>query len=735
MLIRTMEYRIGGIMRHSSELGIQLTISDIVQQLFPAGFFIKEYAERQARRDATEGIEADADSDLENHNRAAHRVFNAKFEKLLDTELDNERQLSEYLDQKIYDALVLLKENSDDSPKIAYIPDKYRAFPYTPFDMFAICATLLEKSGAYHHIEAEEYSIYGPNNMHRLVRPTQTDRRLWRDVGDKWRSNQVGELSYIGIRLPSDIEANSRGIPPYIIELWAQLLTHWDEPIFHPTSSTTPAPVWWSVAFALMAISDRAARDSGFITNGEDQNARQVGYMSKVEIGGYWAHFASTLLRSDARQIYAHDDSTVEPSIIPGGEDGRIHTLSAACRDHICVLPKSRTPQIGCTLRSLSHNLALLPARGSIRATWTNQDQGYHKISEVDREVFNLVIIPYPFKIEANEFKPVGRIADIHKWGTFAYFGKNDPSSIEEIIQLVNHCVDVASQRVDSIHGIVFPELALSALQFDAVYKYLLTNTNIELLCAGVNERYPIKERGELDSGRLFVPSNEAVLVSFNRLDDDRLTQTKPWYRDSAACSHRKHHRWRLDDSQIRRYDLSSSLDPAIVWWEDLRLSSRKLPMMVMRDQWVVSSLICEDLARVDPGQAVVRSIGPNLLISIVMDGPQIPGRWSAMYATVLAEDPGCSVLTLSSLALINRAQQSMPRPNFYDDDNQMQSIGLWRDDTGQVVPIELSQADVAACLTIYEHRHDEFTMDGRSNEANSTALRLGNYFTIEGKG
>ena len=35
-----------------------------------------------------------------------------------------------------------------------------------------------------------------------------------------------------------------------------------------------------------------------------------------------------------------------------------------------CVQPKTRTPQVGSTLRSLSHNLALLPPVGEVVTNW-----------------------------------------------------------------------------------------------------------------------------------------------------------------------------------------------------------------------------------------------------------------------------------------------------------------------------------------------------------------------------
>jgi hypothetical protein len=67
--------------------------------------------------------------------------------------------------------------------------------------------------------------------------------------------------------------------------------------------------------------------------------------------------------------------------------------------------------------------------------------------------------------------------------------------------------------------------------------------------------------------------------------------------------------------------------------------------------------LICEDLARQDPAAELVRAVGPNLLVALLMDGPQLANRWPARYAAVLAEDPGTSILTLTSLGMVERSR------------------------------------------------------------------------------
>ncbi len=64
-----------------------------------------------------------------------------------------------------------------------------------------------------------------------------------------------------------------------------------------------------------------------------------------------------------------------------------------------------------------------------------------------------------------------------------------------------------------------------------------------------------------------------------------------------------------------------------------------------LQRQFILTAMVGENPARVDPCQELIRSIGPNLIVALLMDGPKLSTRWPARYTTVSAEDPGCSVL------------------------------------------------------------------------------------------
>lgn len=175
-----------------------------------------------------------------------------------------------------------------------------------------------------------------------------------------------------------------------------------------------------------------------------------------------------------------------------------------------------------------------------------------------------------------------------------------------------------------------------------------------------------------------------------------------------------KHHRWKLDRSQINQYGLGSRLHPETQWWEHINLNDRSLTFVSLLPWLTMTVLICEDLARPDPVGDLVRAVGPNLVVALLMDGPQLKERWGARYATVLADDPGSSVLTLTSLGMCE-----LSRPSSGPSRNRV--IGLWKDaKSGGPTEIELPADHEAAILSLSVRYLEEWSADGRSDNENA---------------
>jgi hypothetical protein len=175
-----------------------------------------------------------------------------------------------------------------------------------------------------------------------------------------------------------------------------------------------------------------------------------------------------------------------------------------------------------------------------------------------------------------------------------------------------------------------------------------------------------------------------------------------------------KHHRWCLDPAQTRAYQLAGQITSLQDVWEGTQIWSRELHFVTLGDWMTWSVLICEDLARQDPAADLIRAVGPNLLIALLMDGPQLRGRWPSRYASVLAEDPGTSVLTLTSLGMAERS-----RPVLRETGNRakpIRSIALWRDVESGEHEIILDAGDNACVLSLVCRTRSEFSADDPLN-------------------
>ena len=527
-----------------------------------------------------------------------------------------------------------------------------------PTDTFAFVAHLLERSGAYHHISPEVTS--SAPSKYRGIIVDDVRRANATAIGQAWRTGTVG----IGERLPS---------PPNEVEgLWKKLDGFRQVSVFEPMDDTAAAPEWWSICLDILMITDEACKDMGF------QSANPF-------FDFFMEEYTATDLSSGAqfRRVQRAPFS-----------------LSLAAEELLCVQAKARTPSSGCTLRSLSHNIALLPPRGQVRARWVAP------VIEADetriQEDLGLLLVPIPYEIEDHTFKPTGTSPDGH-WGWFEvqqnWLPKVSTTGRKNgLVEFILGLIKVAREAGARVDAVVLPELALDFANFRALARALASDRQIDFLISGVSNN---------SEGR---KGNFVAIAPFFLLGKERDENITAW--ENLILIREKHHRWKLDDTQIVSYGLDD-LDTDMSWWERLDILSRSLDLLVYRGRSTLTTLICEDLARVDPCQAVVRAVGPNLLIALLMDGPQIAARWPGRYATVLAEDPGTSVLSLTSLGL-------MARQNKRGKFGQSSSIALWKDEKSGLISLELHRNAEALVLELSPKFKKERTLDGRSDDGQS---------------
>jgi hypothetical protein len=347
------------------------------------------------------------------------------------------------------------------------------------------------------------------------------------------------------------------------------------------------------------------------------------------------------------------------------------------------VLPKMHCPQSGLTIRSLSHHLAVLLG-DEIKPIW-NQWSGL----DVDSHL-NLLVVPRPSVVNPLQFRQEAPIRDEMSnidSDYFGFFSVDHLDSCKPTITEIMHLVKAAKGMTGSIHGVVLPELALSDLDY-------------ELL------------RGKLERQNIFLIAGVGTRGSASRHAKNEVRVSFPLYK--TAVQH-KHHRWKLEERQITQYALGGRLDPEKQWWEHISVDDRTLNFFSLLPWLVLTPLVCEDLARPDPVGDLVRAVGPNLVIALLADGPQLKDRWPARYATTLADDPGCSVLTITSLGM---AKLSRPHGVVPPRDPV---IALWKDaKSGNPVEIALPDGYDGVVLSLSRRYAEEWSADGRSDGGNS---------------
>ena len=503
--------------------------------------------------------------------------------------------------------------------------------PYWPPDLFAVAAVALHKCGGYRRVVKQ-----WPPQTGKPFRARYRTANEWadfiKDVGVRWRES-----------------SSRRRKPPEEVQQWWAYISARRGVTLHQVSNNG------SLCDALLQLCAAA-----------DEACEGVGIAAGPHSSEHSLEFeANTLLFREGATLCKRVDSS-----------------------RARVLPKMHSPRNGLTIRSLSHNLALIPS-GEVTPNWYRL-QTYHKQTAPPDQShsLNLLVIPWPDVVTPAQFKSAvpkgGQLQNMpDKFGFFTYVPRPSP----QLGKVVSDLFAQASALVGRIDGVIFPELALNAHQYRTVAQRILRNR--AFLISGIAET-PTRDH-ELGANSLAfdVPITADIHVSLKQY---------------------KHHRWKLDKGQIGQYGIATELDPRTEWWEHIRLESRTLTFVSLRPWLTMTTLICEDLARQDPVADLVRAVGPNLVIALLLDAPQLATRWPARYATVLADDPGCSVLTVTSLGM-----SELSRP--FGVEPRSRVVALWKDaQRGIPVEIELPKDKFAAVLNLTVENAEEYTADGRSD-------------------
>lgn len=592
-----------------------------------------------------------------------------------------------------------------DDPSLDEVAPDWTEIPLLPQDVFAAAGYLLEASGAYHRIvpcggDPAASALWSAPTL--ILDRDEVD--IWIGFGRQWRVGPIPEAT------PSDEKLKA------IKDLWSGLVDHWLWPV---VGDGRTVPKWWRYAFALLVVADEACVNLGY------DNAAIPPSPGATPETAWWIE---AFMRS---QVAFHPDNFQNATSRIGANPYHLHYKSrnpticvAASRDVVCVLPKSRTPQVGCTMRTLSHNLALLPPVGVAKAFWQREP----RTLQHDGEPLNILLVPFPYAVSPYCFRATRGTGappddlcpgwDGRPWGWFeveqrwlASQGEaiRPPGSLDgderivrandvkQIVDFVEALIKAAKADTPVVHGVVLPEISVNCEVYDHLAERLRRNhPSVEFLIAGSVDDF----EGQ--------PGNHVLSTVFISAEADPPAEGAG-QRLAVTTWRAKHHRWCLEGEQVRDYGLSGVLDPHTRWWERTSLADRIVNLTVFRRSSVFTAMVCEDLARSDPCHGILKAIGANLVFVLLMDGTQLKDRWASRYATVLADDPGSSVLTLTSRALIRRANEAGRYPASHN-------VALWKDDSGIARPIECGPDAQAVVLNLSGQRAEERTLDGRSN-------------------
>jgi len=364
----------------------------------------------------------------------------------------------------------------------------------------------------------------------------------------------------------------------------------------------------------------------------------------------------------------------------------RTGTLSRVSRQRLRVLPRVRNPAGGPSIRSLSRYVCV---RGpDVDVVW-NRIPARTLGPGGTAEQGNVLMLPWPLRIDAQDFKPIGAVerAEFDPYGFFEFA----PGELLDL-DLADRVLQSARNQEGSVEIVVLPEGALRPGDIDELEE-LLARHGVFLVVAGVRE-----------------PPDPAGRFGANWLHLGVWFGGRWWrYRQN------KHNRWFLDDKQIEQYHLAAALPPTpsgVRWWEAMTVPRRTVQILELGDGVTLVSVVCEDLARLDEVADLLRVIGPTLVVTTLLDGPQLASRWTARYASVLADDPGSAVVTLTSFGFVQRSLPPGRPPS--------RVVSLWKDPVRGLREIPLDVDAHAVLIHIHIGQTTRRSADGRRPVANT---------------
>jgi hypothetical protein len=354
--------------------------------------------------------------------------------------------------------------------------------------------------------------------------------------------------------------------------------------------------------------------------------------------------------------------------------------------NYLRVLPKYRTAPGGITSRSISRYASLAPSRVAYSVQRVT-------MGRPGEEQLKALLLPWPMRMADTDFRPLAASVRERDTEPFGYFRYSPAEPFD--VSLVDRLLTSAFEHVDRVDIVIAPESSVPREVLPQL-EALLAERGVPMLIAGLRDR-----------------PDPASGLAPNWVHFGASLDGKWWhYRQD------KHHRWSLDRSQIEQYHLTDVLDPRVRWWEAMDIQRRSLQIIEHGNGQTIASLVCEDLAQLDDSAQLLQAVGPTLVIALLLDGPQLASRWTGRYASVLADDPGSAVLTLTTRGMATSSWRTSHKPST--------AVASWRDSAHRrPQEINLEPGAQGLLLRLDTGRSLRRAADGRLPEHDAADIRL----------
>ena len=363
------------------------------------------------------------------------------------------------------------------------------------------------------------------------------------------------------------------------------------------------------------------------------------------------------------------------------GETGclaRIHT------QFVRVLPKIRTPPTG----RASFSRYACVYRPGLETRW-------HKMPLViaaptRAEHAQLLLLPWPLRVRESDFRGVeGSVQRLAK-EPFGFFEFAPEERLD--LDLVDRVLSRRAKR-SAASTSSSAESAVEESEIDAL-EALLDRHGVTYLQAGVRGRSGDRAAREQSDARRREPEARERRGASTQLLGSGSTSAR-----TSIIAGRSTRARSTSTTSVARFTRTSA-------------GGRRSTSLAGRSRSSKSARAHDRVAGVrgpradDEVAELIRAIGPTIVSTALLDGPQLTSRWSARYASVLADDPGSAVMTLTSFGMAQRS-----RPAGFD---ASPVIALWKDPARGTREISLEPGAQGVLLTVCGARATRRSADGR---------------------